>query len=106
MDRAGASRLRLLRVHPGSFYGLPELSDHESDGCPAEEGQTVSVQAFPILGEATTAIEPADRSFNDPPLRDPHEALGGVGSLDDLHVDVVEDPLQPGLEVRPLRAAV
>ncbi len=37
-----------------------------------------------VLGEATVAIEPGQRSLDDPSTRQDFEALCGIGSLDDL----------------------
>ena len=37
-----------------------------SDQCEAEEGERVVVAIFPVLGETTTSIEPADGAFDDP----------------------------------------
>lgn len=55
-----------LRVCPGSFCGLAELSDHEADGGPVEEGQGLSAVAFPVLGEAAAAVQPSEGSLDDP----------------------------------------
>ena len=65
----------------------------------------MSVQAFPILGQAATPVEPGDRSLDDPALGQ-HNELADIGSLDDLHVDLTADTLQSFLELRPPVAAV
>ena len=94
-----------LRVHPGSYWGLTKLSDHQADGSPAQERKTVAVEAFPVLGQAATSVEPCDGSFDDPAFGQRHE-LPDIGSSDDLHVDVAADSGQSVLELRPLVAAV
>ena len=38
----------------------------------------------PILGEPAAASEPREGAFHDPSARQDFEALGSVGSLDDL----------------------
>jgi hypothetical protein len=94
-----------LRVHPGSYWGLTKLSDHQADGSPAQERKTVAVEAFPVLGQAATSVEPCNGSFDDPAFGQHHE-LADIGSPDDLHVDVAADSGQSVLELRPLVAAV
>jgi hypothetical protein len=95
----------LLRVHPGSYRGLTELSEHQSDGGPTQESKTVSVQAFPVFGQAATPVEPSDGSLDDPALGQHHE-LTAIGSLDDLDVDLAEDRRQSFLELRPPVATI
>src|SRR5271166_1121043 len=72
-----------LRVHPGSYWGLTKLSDHQADGSPAQERKTVAVEAFPVLGQAATSVEPCNGSFDDPAFGQHHE-LPDIGSPDDL----------------------
>src|SRR5271165_5021464 len=94
-----------IRVHPRSFAVLTNLSGHQPDGCPAQEGETVSIQTLPILGQAAAAVEPADRPFDDSAFGQHHE-LAGVGPFDDLDVDLLANPLHAVPELRPLEAAI
>jgi hypothetical protein len=43
---------------------VTELSQHEADGGEFQEREDSAVEIFPVLGEATTTIEPSDRAFN------------------------------------------
>ena len=96
----------ILRVCPRSSVFLAELSQHEADRCEAEEGESLSVEALPILGQASASVQPGDRPFDDPSLRQDGKALGFVGALDDLDVDPAQYTLQCRLKDRPLVAAV
>src|SRR5215212_9932561 len=80
-----------LRVHPGSFAGLTELSQHEADGREAQECERLAVQAFPIFSQSTASVEPCDGSFNNPALRQDGEPLCGIRTLHNLHVDLAHD---------------
>ena len=71
-----------------------------------QEGEAVLVEALPIFGQPAASVEPADGAFDDPTLREYHEALGCVGSLDDLHIDLPQDTQQSTLELWPLVASV
>ena len=95
-----------LRVCPRTSHGIAELSQHEADGCQAQESEPLAVEAFPILGEAAAAVEPADGAFHDPAFGQHLEAFGHIGSLHDLNLDPVQHPSQRGLKLRPLIAAI
>ena len=106
-DVIGTSTARdPLRVHPGSFGLLTELSQHEPDGGEAQEREGFSVQALPVLGETAAPVEPGDGPLDNPALRQDGEALRHVRTLDDLHLDLPHGPLQTALELRPLVATV
>ena len=94
-----------LRVHPGSYCGLTELSEHQSDGGPTQERKTVAVQAFPVFGQASTPVEPSYGSLDDPAFGQHHE-LTAIGSLDDLDIDLAADSRQSFLELRSLVATI
>jgi hypothetical protein len=83
-----------------------ELSQHEADRGPAQECERVTVQTFPVLGQSSAAVEPADGSLDDPTLGQNDESLGGVRSLDDFQIHLAHDALERGLELRSLIAAV
>ena len=57
-----------LRVRLKTSSGITKLSQHEADGCKFQERQSVAVEIFPVLGEATATVEPRDRAFDDPAL--------------------------------------
>src|SRR3978361_2225604 len=97
--------LLTLSVCPRSFAILAKLSDHQPDGRPAQERQAVAVQTFPVLGQAAAPVEPRDGPLDNPALGQHHECAG-VGSLDDLHVDLLTNLVQTLLEFRALIAAV
>ena len=84
---------------------MTELSEHQSDGGPTQERTTVAVQAFPVFGQAATAVEPSYGSLDDPAFGQ-HQELTGIGSLDDLDVDLAEDGRQSFLELRSLVATI
>ena len=76
-----------------------------------EEGQGLSAFAFPILCEASAAVQPREGSLDDPAFGQYGEArpcgcLGLVGSLDDLHLDLSAGAAQTGLEARSLVSAI
>lgn len=50
-------------------------------------------------------VEPCDRALDDPAFGE-HNEFADIGPLDDFHVDLAADPLQPLLELRPLIAAI
>ncbi len=94
-----------IRVHPRSFVVFTELSDHQSDGRPAQKSQSVTVKTFSVLCKPTASIEPRYGPLDDPAFGQ-YDELAGVAALDDLHVDLVADALDAVAEVRPLIAAV
>jgi hypothetical protein len=53
-----------------------------------KEGECVVVAVFPILGEATTSIEPANGTLDNPALRLDDETFGVIASPDDLGHEV------------------
>ena len=63
-----------------------------------QEGQGLARQAFPILGQTATPVEPRDRALDDPSLGQKLEALGLIGPLDDLDFDGTAGATQPSLE--------
>lgn len=96
----------LLRVYPGSSGFLTELSQHKPDGCETQEREGFPVQALPVFGETSAAVEPGDGSFDDPAFWQDGEPFHHVRALDDLHLDLPHGPLQTTLKLRSLVATV
>ena len=59
---------REAEVHPGSYYVLTKLSDHQADGGPTQEAKSVSIETFPVLGQSPAPVQPGDGAFYDPAL--------------------------------------
>jgi multidrug resistance efflux pump len=59
---------KALRVRFKTSSRITELSQHEADGRKFQERERVTVEIFPVLGEAAATIEPGDRAFDDPTL--------------------------------------
>ena len=49
-----------------------------------EEGECVVVAVFPVLGEPSTAVQPANRPLDDPALWFDDKAFGVISTFDDL----------------------
>ena len=64
------------------------------------------VDAFPVLGEPSASVEPGDRALDDPTLGQHDEALGLIGSFDDLRFEAREDAGQGAMKDRPVIGAV
>ena len=77
-----------------------------ADGSEFEEGERVSVEVFPVFGQSPAAVEPSDGALDDPAPGHDDEALGLIGSPDDLGLELGEDAGQGGLKDRPLVGAV
>jgi len=58
----------ILRVRLKTSSRIAELSQHEADGGEFQEGKTAAIEIFPVLGETAAAVEPSDRSLDDPTL--------------------------------------
>ena len=103
--RISKAALRPLRVYPGSSRFPAKLSQHEPDGGPAQKGKAAAIEAFPIFGQAPAAVEPCDRSFDNPAFWEDNE-LTCVRALDDFDVDPAADPFQSILKLFSLVPAV
>jgi hypothetical protein len=57
-----------FRVRLKTSSRIAELSQHEADGGEFQEGKTAAVEIFPVLGETAAAVEPSDRTLDDPTL--------------------------------------
>jgi len=98
--------LLVLSVRPETLVRIAEFSEHEADGGELEEGECVVVEVFPVLGKSAAAVEPSDGALDNPTLGQHDEALGLIGSLDDLGFDPGEDVGQGIVKDRPLIGAV
>jgi hypothetical protein len=58
------------------------------------------VEIFPILGEAATSVEPGDGALDDPTLGFHDKAFDGVGTFDDLDLEVRHDHCDAAVEDR------
>src|SRR5215208_2732937 len=105
-DDTGDGSPASIRVCAGSFCCVRELSEHKANGSQVQEGESLAAEALPVLGQPTAAVQPSYGAFDNPALRQDREALGLIGSLDDLHTDAAADASQTLLELRPLIAAV
>ena len=95
-----------LRVRPKTSSWITEFSQHEADGCEFQECEGAAVEIFPVLGEATAAVEPGDRAFDDPTLGQLYEPLRLRGSFDDFGFDTGQDFGERVAEDWPLIGAV
>lgn len=95
-----------LRVCPETSRGIAEFSEHEADGGEAQEGERLSVEAFPIFGEPATPPEPCKGALDDPSFGEDDEARGLIRSLDDFNVDVLENARDGAAELWTLITAV
>ena len=96
----------------GKPWGLAKIiallgiaSNHQSDGCAAQEGERVSVHAVPIRGKPAVAIQPSDGALDDSAFWQQVEATN-VRAFDDLDADLLANLAQPSLERQPLVAAI
>ena len=94
-----------LRVGPGSLFAPTEASEHKPHGCPTEERQRITVEAFPIFGQTPAAVQPRDGALHDPTLRQ-YDEFAAVAAAHDLDVHSPAHPSQTLLELWPLVATV
>jgi hypothetical protein len=95
-----------VRVRPKTSSWITEFSEHEADGCEFQERKGAAVEIFPVLGEATAAVEPGDRAFDDPTLGQLYEPLGLRGTFDDFGFGTGQDFGERVAEDWPLIGAV
>ena len=57
-----------LRVRFKTSSRITELSQHETNGREFQECEGVSVEIFPVLGEAAATVEPRNGAFDNPTL--------------------------------------
>jgi hypothetical protein len=106
VDRQGAWLRSALRVCPETLNRIAKFSEHEPNGCEAQECEPLSIEILPILGESSAAIEPGDGAFDDPALGQHRKSFNLIGALDDFGFEVRQDFREGGGEFRPLIAGV
>src|ERR1039458_7658633 len=98
--------LLALRVRPISSSRITEFSQHEANGCEAQEDQAAEVEIFPVLGKPAATIEPRNGALDDPSTRQNDEAFGPIGALDDFGFELRSDLGQCRMEDRPRIGAI
>jgi hypothetical protein len=76
-----------LRVCPETLCRITKLSKHGANGCETQEGQRLAVQVFPILCQPSTAVEPGDGSFDDPPTWKHYKTFVVIRAFDNFNFD-------------------
>src|SRR5450830_859493 len=97
---------RNVRVRPISSSRITEFSQHEANGCEAQEDQAAEVEIFPVLGKPAATIEPRNGALDDPSARQNDEAFGPIGTPDDFGFELRSDLGQRRMEDRPRIGAV
>ena len=97
---------RTIRVCPESLGRIAEFSQHEPNGREAQERERPAIEALPIFGEPSAAIEPSDCAFHDPTLGYDLEADSIIGPLDDFNIERGKDFHHGVGELRSLITAV
>src|SRR5450756_143954 len=95
-----------VRVRPISSSRITEFSQHEANGCEAQEDQAAEVEIFPVLGKPAATIEPRNGALDDPSARQNDEAFGPIGTLDDFGFELRSDLGQRRMEDRPRIGAI
>src|SRR5665647_3638641 len=95
-----------LRVRPISSSRITEFSQHEANGCEAQEDQAAEVEIFPVFGKPAATIEPRNGALDDPSTRQNDEAFGPIGTLDDFGFELRSDLGQRRMEDRPRIGAI
>src|SRR5664280_2437774 len=95
-----------LRVRPISSSRITEFSQHEANGCEAQEDQAAEVEVFPVLGKPAATIEPRNGALDDPSARQNDEAFGPIGTPDDFGFELRSDLGQRRMEDRPRIGAI
>ena len=59
----------LVRVRPGTSSGITKFSEHEADGCEAQEYVRLVIEILPIFGKPAASVEPSNGSLDQPTCR-------------------------------------
>jgi hypothetical protein len=79
----GISLPGILRVRPRSLRGITEFAYHQANRREVDESQRIPNPILKILGQATIAIEPRERAFDEPAFGQSDEAFHLLMSCDD-----------------------
>jgi hypothetical protein len=85
---------------------IAELSKHGPNGGEAQECERLAIEALPIFGQPSAAIEPGDGAFDDPGFGDDRETDRVLGALDDFNLERGEDFHHGIGELRSLIATI
>jgi N-formylglutamate amidohydrolase len=55
-----------LRVCPRTSSAIAKFSEHEADGCEAQECERLAIEVLPIFGKPSAAVEPSNGALDDP----------------------------------------
>src|SRR5208337_3254995 len=99
-------RTRHLETDSKVYAGLQSLRNMRRMEAKRRNMRAVRFEVLPVLGQSSTAVEPGDRSLDDPALGQRHEAFRLIGSFDDLDLDTSQDFGEPIGEARPLIGAI
>src|SRR5580658_780603 len=80
---------------------MTEFSEHEADGCEAEESERGSSEIFPVLCQPAAAVEPPDGAFDDPSFGQNDKAFGSIGTTNDFSDETRRDARESLMEHRP-----
>ena len=53
-----------LRVRPGTSSGITKFSEHEADGCEAQECERLAIEVLPIFGKPSASVEPSNGTLD------------------------------------------
>ena len=98
--------MAFVRVRPGTSSGITKFSEHEADGCEAQECERLAIEVLPILGKPSAAVEPSNGALDDPPAWEDHKSFDLIGPLDDFSFEVRQDTRKGIVEFRPLIGGV
>ena len=62
----GYDYARNLRVRPGTSSGITKFSEHEADGCEAQECERLAIEVRPIFGKPSASVEPSNGTLDHP----------------------------------------
>ena len=54
----------IVRVRPGTSSGITKFSEHEADGCEAQECERLAIEVLPIFGKPSASVEPSNGTLD------------------------------------------